>query len=51
MALSMLKNDQFASRDHNETIHHQIEALKLAFCRRIRIYYGSKEMQVTNKQL
>ncbi|WP_088035950.1 gamma-glutamyltransferase family protein [Evansella clarkii] len=31
MALNMLKNDEFTSRDTSDTFHRQIEAMKLAF--------------------
>jgi len=31
MALNLLKNDQFISRDHVDTFHKQIEAIKLSF--------------------
>ena len=51
MALSMLNNDHFVSRDHTETIHHQIEALKLAFADGFEYITDQKEMQINNNQL
>ena len=51
MALSMLNNDQFTSRDNTETVHHQIEALKLAFADGFEYIADHKEMQVTDKHL
>ncbi|MCD8508565.1 MAG: gamma-glutamyltransferase family protein [Bacillus sp. (in: Bacteria)] len=47
MALNMLKNDEFHSRDEVDTFHKQIEAMKLAFADGEKYITEEKEMSVT----
>jgi len=51
MALNMLKNDSFASRDEAETYHKQIEAMKLAFADAMKYVTQRDKMRVKAEEL
>lgn len=51
MALNLLKNREFQSRDAAETFHYQLEAMKLAFADGCRYITDKGHMKVTTEEL